>query len=379
MSPSVLLVGSSLSGGGAENRFRLLSENLFGGNVSLALFKADGRRLDQPETPVLDLCWKGFFSYPSMVLRLRRYLQRSDPDVVVSFGVYPNLVAWSAMRGLHKRPALVLNEITRPYQEELDTANPFRSYILSAMKRHVYSRAELFAANSSDGLNESVTHYRVDKGRARRVWNLLDMRTILALSAPSEAQNTEHIDPSICIAARQDKLKRIDTLLNAVSGLQQGLRWKVDIIGDGRENVSLRELSRSLGLCDRVTFHGWLKNPYPVIARASIFTLCSEYEGYSNAVLEAMGLGVPVITSLCSADASELGREGAALTFPVGDVHELRRQIGRLLQLPELRAQLRAKGREVAARHALEVVVPRYESLIREAISLTQPQGGVRV
>ncbi len=69
------------------------------------------------------------------------------------------------------------------------------------------------------------------------------------------------------------------------------------IIGKGRQEAELKALAKNLWVKDRVIFTGWLDNPYPLLSKADLFVALSRNEGISNALLEAMYLKVPVIST----------------------------------------------------------------------------------
>jgi glycosyltransferase involved in cell wall biosynthesis len=73
--------------------------------------------------------------------------------------------------------------------------------------------------------------------------------------------------------------------------------WSLDVVGDGREGNRLRRLAASLGLQERVRFHGWLprEDVLHVLRRADAMVAPSMYEGSGFAVAEAVALGCPVV------------------------------------------------------------------------------------
>jgi N-acetylgalactosamine-N,N'-diacetylbacillosaminyl-diphospho-undecaprenol 4-alpha-N-acetylgalactosaminyltransferase len=357
----VLLIGHLWSGGGAENRFRLLARHLFGGQVTVVLFSTDG----QHPLPALDLRWRDRRSYPGAALRLRNYLRRNPFDAVLSNGFRPNLVAWAAVQGLRNRPALILTETTRPRLQGFESGHPS---LFGTLRRLIYPRADIFAANSEDGAVESVRYYGVDAERVRRVPGLVDPDRIELLARSGETPIDCGGGLAICVAARLERMKRIDTLLKAAAGLPVELPYRIDIIGDGREKPSLMAMAEGLGIGRRVTFHGWLENPHPIISRANLLALCSEYEGFSNAVLEAMVLRTPVITSLCSSDARDMCIKDAALGFEVGNVFQLREQLGRILKNPALGVDLAENGWRYVQRHVVRRAIGEYEAVIMDAV-----------
>jgi glycosyltransferase involved in cell wall biosynthesis len=211
-----------------------------------------------------------------------------------------------------------------------------------------------------------VEHYGVAPSRARRIPNLADPQRLIRLAA--EHRRAPENGTSICIVTRLHRRKRVDTLLAAAAGLPADRDWRIDVAGDGEQRGELEAMAARLGIGHRVTFHGWQPNPHPLVARAAASVLCSEFEGFSNAVLEAMALGTPVVTSLCTSDAAEMVGCGAALGFPVGDDEALRIQLARLLGDAALRRPLQEAARQYITRHILPAAILEYEQLVHDAI-----------
>ena len=367
--PRVLLVGPALKGGGAENRFRLASQYLFGGEgASVAVFK--NTELDEvwEARSSIDLKWRGPHSYLSMIARLRWYLGKNKFDAVMAFGFYPNLVAWAAVQGMRRKPALVLSEINSMRKEYLEVRGTLRGPLLERLRRTLYRRADMFAANSQDGLSDAIRYYKVEPKRARRIPNLVDVGWLRGLANQALEKSHDVKSPVICIVGRLFKRKRVDTLIKAVSGLSHGLGWCVEVVGDGEDRAKLEKMAIDLGVGDRVRFRGWQENPYPHIARATISVLCSEFEGFPNTVLESMALGIPVVTSLNTSDALEMCASGAALGFPIGDHEQLRHHLENLLENQLLREQLKSGAETYVSRHLLPTAIGEYETLVIDAV-----------
>ncbi len=82
--------------------------------------------------------------------------------------------------------------------------------------------------------------------------------------------------------------------------------WRMDLLGDGRERGRLEALAATLGVADRVTFHGHVADTRPYLARAAAFLCSSRYEGYPAVVVEALAAGTPVVTTPCSPAVREI-------------------------------------------------------------------------
>jgi glycosyltransferase involved in cell wall biosynthesis len=102
-----------------------------------------------------------------------------------------------------------------------------------------------------------------------------------------------------CAASMIDR-KGFDTLLRGFAhfhALTGSPDARLALIGDGRRRPALESLARDLHIASSTDFLGYLANPYPRIAAADVFVLCSHNEGISNALLEAMYLKKAVITT----------------------------------------------------------------------------------
>lgn len=69
------------------------------------------------------------------------------------------------------------------------------------------------------------------------------------------------------------------------------------IVGDGQEQKTLKELVNKLGINSQVLFVGWQDNPYPIIKRAQALVMSSNSEGFGLNIVEALSLGVPVVST----------------------------------------------------------------------------------
>jgi glycosyltransferase involved in cell wall biosynthesis len=168
------------------------------------------------------------------------------------------------------------------------------------------------------------------------------------------------------MVVRFDPIKRVDTLLQAAHALNDP-NWHVDLVGDGPQRSAIEALISKLEIADHVTLHGWVANPYPLVKASAALVLCSEYEGFSNSVLESMVIGTPVLTSFCSHDARDMHDSGAALGFDVGDWRALSQHMARIMSDRDLRISLRRSAQAYASRHHLDLAVREYQALLHAA------------
>lgn len=366
--PRALLIVPSLHGnGGAERRVRILRRSLTRLAVETAVFHMEdpGASTDDPTLHVLG--WTGALSYPRVVMRLRELIAHRRYDVVMAFGTYPNFVTWFATRALAGRPRVILSEITRPHLTSRYEHPWTRRVMTRWLRKLTYGRGDGFAANSIDGLEESIAHFGVKRERARRVAGVIDSQELRKLAGEAPAAPIDGRTFTVCTSARFDAMKRLDTLLHALHKLPSDLEWRAILVGDGAERAKLEALASTLGIASRVHFAGWIANPFPVIGASSVYVHCSELEGLSNAVLEAMFLGVPVVSSFCSSDTREMERMGAALGYEPGDDETLAAHLETLMRETATAEALRARALEYCQRHERSTSIADYEALLLNA------------
>lgn len=152
----------------------------------------------------------------------------------------------------------------------------------------------------------------------------------------------------IVSVGRMDANKNHEMQLRAFEALKDKYReYELVIYGDGELRSHIEETAAALGIADRVLLPGVVPDVAAHIERASLFLLTSYSEGVSNALIEALALGLPVIaTDVPSGGTEELMKDGEnGLIIPAGDEEALRSAMDRLLEDRDYADRL---GREAA-------------------------------
>ena len=156
--------------------------------------------------------------------------------------------------------------------------------------------------------------YRCDK--AVTLNNPFDIEEVKALSVKEEAELPWDEGRILISMGREDAVKGYWHLLKSFSLVHEKLPdTKLMIIGDG-EFQSYKELSRGLGIDDAVYFTGLKRNPYPYLKKGSLYVLTSYYEGFPNAMVEAMAMGLPVIATDCMTGPREILEDQYGILIP---------------------------------------------------------------
>jgi glycosyltransferase involved in cell wall biosynthesis len=176
--------------------------------------------------------------------------------------------------------------------------------------------------------------------------------------------------------ARLDPVKRLDVLLEALAlCATAGDLWSHDvstvIVGYGPEEDRLRALAHELGLDRRVRFVGHQRDVWPWLAALDVFVLSSDWEGMSNALLEAMVARLPVVATATGGTLDVVVDGKTGFLVPPGDPAALARALGKLVSDRDLRDEMGQAGRQrVIESFSADQMVQRterlYESLLVE-------------
>jgi glycosyltransferase involved in cell wall biosynthesis len=110
---------------------------------------------------------------------------------------------------------------------------------------------------------------------------------------------------------------------------------RLAILGEGKQRAAIERLALSLGIRDRVLLPGYIANPYPFMRKAAVFVSTSLYEGFCNAVAEALACGCNVVSTDCPSGPSEIldGGKYGRLAKP-GDPDDVAAKIKDALKSP---------------------------------------------
>jgi len=162
--------------------------------------------------------------------------------------------------------------------------------------------------------------------------------------------------------------KGFDRLIDAFAqAAEQCSAWNLLIIGDGPEKSKLQEAVQNHGLQDRVLFPGWIESPWPAIPKPSIAVLPSRYEGFPNALLEAMSHGLAPIAFDCESGPSEIITHSEnGLLIPQNDVAALAAAMQSLANDTTTRTNLSAAALSVNDRFSPEQVFALWEAVLND-------------
>jgi glycosyltransferase involved in cell wall biosynthesis len=378
--PRVTFVINSLAGGGAERVMStilsLSEDKRTSYDICLVLLDEEPQEYAVPPwLNIVQLDCRG--SLGRSVTGLLRVFHAHPPDVTVSFLNRSNLATLMAARVQGHRTVISERSHTSAH-----LGGGFRGKAARAGVRTLYRRADRVIGVSAGVTQDLVRNFRVSASRACTIPNPVN-----GVDIWRQAQgNAPTAGPFIVSVGRLVVSKNHAVVIRAYA--LSGIAMPLLILGEGPERAVLQSLIEEHGLEGRVQLAGFVRNPYAFVGRATFYVSGSRAEGFPNALVEAMSLGVPVISSNCPSGPSEIlaARDRHeieprltiaphGLLVPVDSVTELAEAMRLLVDDQGLRMQLAAAARERAAEFVPEAVVGRYWDVVEEALLGKRAQG----
>ena len=170
-------------------------------------------------------------------------------------------------------------------------------------------------------------------------------------------------EPIFCHISNFRKVKRVEDVLQIFKKVNKVKPSRLLMAGDGPERFRMEQMCRDYELCDRVMFLGKVKDTDHVLEISDVFLLPSETESFGLAALEAMAMGVPVISS-DTGGIPEVNIDGeTGFTSNVGDVEEMAANSLVILKDEKTLNGFRERALERAKMFDVNDIVQRYEDL----------------
>lgn len=287
------------------------------------------------------------------VRRVRRAIARHRPDAVISFLNHVNVVTLLATRGLGV--PVIVSERTDPAHVPLKAPWP-------QLRPRVYRWAK-YVVVQTPGARDFFTDPRIRTAIIPNVVSPAPARAADDRVPEAGASRTRWITA----IGRLGPEKGFDLLLAAFAKIAAAHpAWHLRIVGGGPLADALARQATDLGLEGRVRFTGRVSDVFAELAASDLFVMSSRFEGFPNALGEAMAAGLPVISFNCPSGPRALIRDGVdGVLVPPEDAAALANAMERLMIDPAARATLGARAVEVVERFSEDAVMARWEELLR--------------
>lgn len=292
------------------------------------------------------------------VFALRRVLREIEPDIALGMMTGANVLLALGTRGLPKVCAIGSERI-HPPQYPLGV-------LWDGLRRHMYGHLDAVTAltsESADWLKAHTGARRLPVIPNAVLWPLPMQSPRIA--PDSLCQSGRHL---LLAVGRLDAQKGFDLLLEAFTDLAQRYPdWDMVILGEGPQRHALHAQVQAAGLEKRAFLPGRAGNVGDWYERADIYVMSSRFEGFPNALVEAMAYGLPAVSFDCDTGPRDIiHHEVDGLLVQPGDVAGLTNALDRLMGDAALRQRFSMRALDVRERFSMERIVGMWESLFEE-------------
>jgi glycosyltransferase involved in cell wall biosynthesis len=309
-------------------------------------------------------------SFPRLISGCAQFVKGKNIQILHSHSYKENLVALLLSHSC-KVPHLVRTQHGLPPPYSI-ARNLKHWFVLAADQLAAkYTRARIVGVSSDLG---EYWKRHVDPRRVVVVHNGADLERVDSGLLPGEAKTRLGIAGDsfvVGIAARLEGVKRLDLFVATARYLADRIPKSAFVIaGEGRQKEPLQRLILQSGMRDRVALLGERKDVYDVLRAMDVLLICSDHEGIPMVMLEAMALGVAVVSRKVGGIPEVIRDRVTGILVPSDSPEELGRACMLLFERPLWRADLAQVAHdEIHQRYSAdknaEIMVELYRSICR--------------
>lgn len=248
------------------------------------------------------------------VKKLRSILKKERPDVLISFMAEPNYRALIASVGLKNKVLISIRN--DPNKEYPDIVQRF-------LAKHLFRRADGVVFQTDDA---KTWFPKAIQEKSMVIFNQVD-----PVFYDTKYEGHRH---DIVTTGNFKSQKNHKLLIKAFASIADKISENLIIYGEGTLRAELEDLIQKLNMNDRIFLPGAVSNVPDTIKSAKLFVLSSDFEGMPNALMEAMALGIPCISTDCPCGGPKMlfGKDLKDNLVPCGDEEGLARKMEYMLK-----------------------------------------------
>lgn len=347
---NILIYTPVISGGGSERFAVVLSNGLAVCGHEVTLLTGMPQPNEYEVSPIVKRhCMDCTRNVIKTGWRIQKYAAQNAADVILAIGVLPNITL-GFMKSLGMKIPVVMSERNAPKQDHL-------SWVTKILRFLFFRFGEAYVFQTPD----AMAFYSPS----------IQKRGIVIPNAIREGlpERTALQHKEIVAVGRLMPQKNYPMLLKAFEIVCRDNReYILRIFGQGIHEAELKRLALTLGIAERVVFEGFSPNVHEAIKDSDIYVLSSDFEGLPNALMEAMAMGFPVVSTDCPAGGPRMliNNEENGLLVPVGDEAAMAQAILRLIDDLKSKEEMGAKAKCIIETCNVASVTRKWESLLKQ-------------
>ena len=284
---------------------------------------------------------------------LKRKIKEFEPDCVISFLIETDILTYLVTRK-NKNILRINSERNDPTRR--------KKYIKLILK-HIYKKTDLFVCQS-----EKIYEY----------YNYIDSRKKVIISNPIDESKLPkvlkaEVNHNIVSVGRLTEQKNFELLINSFIIAKNSIPddCKLYIYGEGKLRKKLEEIIKNNNMEEKIFLPGAKKDILNIISDSALFVMSSNYEGFPNALLEAMSLGIPVIsTDFYTRVARDLIKENGGIIVAVNNEKDMTEAIIKMMNDTDFRNKCRSNNIEISKKYTINNISSQWLRAIEKKVKM---------
>lgn len=345
--------------GGAGNVIQILAREFTARGYKSVILLTNGKiaepKYDLSGVEIIDHKLENYIRAKNPIDRIFKYkneLQKMfhqvKPDVIISFLTTNNIL--SCMANDIKVPLIV--------SERIDPAKTNTKIHWRVLRRLYYNRADVVSVQCSN-----FASFCNGKFKKKIVV------TPNPIVIPEIAKNPEKRENIVFISiGRLDAQKNFPWMFDCMKKIHdQAKNTELRIFGDGPIKEQLQDKIAELNAGDYIKLCGYTNNPYEELSAADIYFMTSDFEGFPNALSEAMAMGLPSVSRICHEGIKDLVNDGVnGYLVNLYDKKGFVEKAMLLLKDDMLRASMVGEAKKVSEKYSVEKIISMWEEIIKK-------------
>lgn len=274
------------------------------------------------------------------MFKIRSYIKSLDLDILI--GMSFSMTWYAVFATLFTKTKVVGTERNNPYKYKSSTFNTILRKVFYKLCNGYVFQTKKSARFFTENLRKTDIV----------IPNAIFNESIYELNPPEKREKI------ICAVGRLTEQKRFDLLIDAFNQIAEKITdYNLIIFGEGELRDALEKQIKNLDLENRVFLPGTNPEAVKIINRASAFVLSSDLEGMPNALMEALALGVPCVSTRCDMGPEELiDNNVSGILVEVGNSKEISQAIMKIIENPDFSKKISENAHKLIKTHSIEQI-----------------------
>jgi len=367
MKKKIAFITLSFDAGGAEKIFSRLISNLYNEyELVIIAFYARGVHFDT----IRNLPVKIFSLYAeqgntiNFIIRLRKILKKEKPLAIFSFLYYPNLVTFLAKLGLP-----IYHFPSERSNHRVYLTNSIKHKIWKILIKLSYGQSKKVIALSNVMKRFIAKDFEIQPDRISVIYNGINFNELEELaSQPVNDFIFSSENKTIVAVGRHTEAKNYPLLIKAFQLLNNKHKnTQLIILGSGELQGQTKALVEELNLNQHIHLMGFRSNPHAYVSKADGYVLSSKWEGFPNALIEAMYINGHVVSTDCPTGPAEMITDKIdGLLCPNNDIAALAEALEKICFDQDLRNTVYKNSRITIQKFDEQTMIEHYKKLVTD-------------